>query len=225
MFKAIIADTQPLYMAGTQHAVTANADIRVCATCTTLAELEAAVDLYRGAVVIVAASLRPNWGELMDRIKAAGSRAVVIAENNAPCNLYTAVGVRGIIYRNATGEALNRCVHRVIEGSSAIAKGETDPEEDSVGSNVLARLNLKERKIAGFIAQGLRNKEIAFQVGTTEQVIKNCLRSIYDKSGVSDRLELALFTIHHPTLASAVSLAIGHQLPVPAALLAGMEAQ
>ena len=43
----------------------------------------------------------------------------------------------------------------------------------------------------------MRNKEIAQQVGTTEQVIKNYLRKVYDKLGVSDRLELALYCIHH----------------------------
>jgi len=46
----------------------------------------------------------------------------------------------------------------------------------------------------------MRNKEIAYQVGTTEQVIKNYLRKIYDKLGVSDRLELALYCLHHELL-------------------------
>jgi DNA-binding NarL/FixJ family response regulator len=50
--------------------------------------------------------------------------------------------------------------------------------------------------IAG-ITQGKRNKEIAYQLGTTEQVVKNYLRKIYDKLGVSDRLELALYCLHH----------------------------
>jgi DNA-binding NarL/FixJ family response regulator len=47
------------------------------------------------------------------------------------------------------------------------------------------------------ITQGKRNNEIAFQLGTTEQVIKNYLRKIYDKLGVSDRLELALYCLHN----------------------------
>jgi DNA-binding NarL/FixJ family response regulator len=47
------------------------------------------------------------------------------------------------------------------------------------------------------ITQGTRNKEIAYQLGTTEQVIKNYLRKVYDKLGVSDRLELALYCLHH----------------------------
>ena len=47
------------------------------------------------------------------------------------------------------------------------------------------------------------------QLGTTEQVIKNYLRNVYDKTGVSDRLELALFTIHHRILAEAAAQAGG----------------
>jgi DNA-binding NarL/FixJ family response regulator len=52
------------------------------------------------------------------------------------------------------------------------------------------------------ITQGKRNKEIAYQLGTTEQVIKNYLRKIYDKLGVSDRLELALYCLHNKIIKS-----------------------
>jgi DNA-binding NarL/FixJ family response regulator len=62
---------------------------------------------------------------------------------------------------------------------------------------VQPRLSPKEHAIIQCITQGKRNKEIAFQIGTTEQVIKNYLRKIYDKLGVSDRLELALYCLHH----------------------------
>jgi len=71
------------------------------------------------------------------------------------------------------------------------------------------RLTPKEIKIVALIVQGYKNKEIASQLGTTEQVIKNYLRNVYDKTGVSDRLELALFTIHHRTLADAAAQAGG----------------
>ena len=45
------------------------------------------------------------------------------------------------------------------------------------------------------------------RLGTTEQVIKSHLRTVHDKTGVSDRLELALFAIHHRTLAEAATAA------------------
>ncbi len=69
------------------------------------------------------------------------------------------------------------------------------------------RLTPKELQIVALIVQGCKNKDIAEQLGTKEQVIKNYLRSVYDKTGVSDRLELALFTIHHRILAEAAAKA------------------
>jgi two-component system nitrate/nitrite response regulator NarL len=56
-------------------------------------------------------------------------------------------------------------------------------------------LSPKELAIITCVTQGNRNKEIAYQLGTTEQVIKNYLRKLYDKLGVSDRLELALYCL------------------------------
>jgi DNA-binding CsgD family transcriptional regulator len=78
-------------------------------------------------------------------------------------------------------------------------------EEDMVGTRVRDRLTPKEMRIVALIVQGCKNREIAGRLKTTEQVIKNYLRSIYDKTGVSDRLELALFTLHHRVLAQAAA--------------------
>src|SRR5258707_1287501 len=72
-----------------------------------------------------------------------------------------------------------------------------------------------ELRIVALIVQGYKNKEIATQLGTTEQVIKNYLRNVYDKIGVSDRLELALFTIHHRILAEAAAATTGTSAPAP----------
>ena len=55
----------------------------------------------------------------------------------------------------------------------------------------------KESLIVTCVTQGMKNKEIALRVGTTEQVVKNYLRKVYDKLGVADRLELALYCLHH----------------------------
>jgi hypothetical protein len=49
----------------------------------------------------------------------------------------------------------------------------------------------------------MKNKEIAVRVGTTEQVVKNYLRKVYDKLGVADRLELALYCLHNRILDGA----------------------
>jgi DNA-binding NarL/FixJ family response regulator len=50
-----------------------------------------------------------------------------------------------------------------------------------------------ERRVIELVAQGLKNREVAEQIGTTEHVVKNYLRIIYDKLGLWNRVELALW--------------------------------
>jgi hypothetical protein len=50
----------------------------------------------------------------------------------------------------------------------------------------------------------MKNKEIAVRVGTTEQVVKNYLRKVYDKLGVADRLELALYCLQNRVVDGAI---------------------
>lgn len=54
-------------------------------------------------------------------------------------------------------------------------------------------LTLKEIQVATLVWQGLTNREIGNLMGTTEQVVKNHLRSTFDKLGVWSRLELAMY--------------------------------
>lgn len=58
------------------------------------------------------------------------------------------------------------------------------------------RLSNREREIVALVAQGFKNKEIAERMFISEQTVKNHLHNIFDKLGVSDRLELALYAIH-----------------------------
>ena len=53
--------------------------------------------------------------------------------------------------------------------------------------------NEREQRVIELVAQGLKNKEVANEIGTTEHVIKNYLRTIYDKLGLWNRVELALW--------------------------------
>src|SRR5205085_7509992 len=129
-------------------------------------------------------------------------------------------GVHGVIYRNISGPSLIECVRKVSKGESWRQDGDVataESEQDAVGARVRDRLTARELKIVALIVQGYKNKEIATTLGTTEQVIKNYLRNVYDKIGVSDRLELALFTIHHKILLEAASATTAGAAPQPPA--------
>ena len=58
-----------------------------------------------------------------------------------------------------------------------------------------ALLSPREHEIVSFVTQGFKNKEIAEKMFISEQTVKNHLCNIFDKLGVSDRLELALHSI------------------------------
>jgi DNA-binding NarL/FixJ family response regulator len=65
--------------------------------------------------------------------------------------------------------------------------------------------NEREQRVIALVAQGLKNSEVAEAIGTTEHVVKNYLRVIYDKLGLWNRVELALWyeARRHETLARA----------------------
>jgi DNA-binding NarL/FixJ family response regulator len=208
MNKIILADSQAIFRAGTAKVLAMNEELRIIAQCTDLDRMFHAITTFPGSIVLFASSLRPELARLRVLLDGANSRGIVIAENNEVAASYLQQGFRGVVFRNVTGAALVECVRRVAEGDTWIPPKLMQPdapEEDMVGTRVRDRLTPKEMRIVALIVQGCKNREIAIRLKTTEQVIKNYLRSIYDKTGVSDRLELALFTIHHRVLAQAAA--------------------
>lgn len=208
MNKIILADSQAIFRAGTAKVLATDDDLRIIAQCADLERMLHAVTTFPGAIVLFASSLHPDMTRLRKTLESVGSRGVVIAENHEPASMYLQQGFRGVVFRNVTGPALVECVRRVAAGDTWIPPQivmPDSPEEDLVGTRVRDRLTPKEMRIVALIVQGCKNREIAMRLKTTEQVIKNYLRSIYDKTGVSDRLELALFTIHHRVLAAAAA--------------------
>jgi DNA-binding NarL/FixJ family response regulator len=210
MNKIILADNQGIFRAGTAKILAIEDDFRIVAQCGDQARLFQVMDTFRGATLVFASSLKLNNLQFMARVRTIGGRAIAIAENYEPLQPLLTDGVNGAVHRAVSGPSLIECMRRVIQGErGVVANGchGTVYEEDPVGARVRDRLTPKEMKIVALIIQGCKNKEIALRLATTEQVVKNYLRSIYDKTGVSDRLELALFTIHHRMLAEAAMAA------------------
>lgn len=208
MNKIILADSQAIFRAGTAKVLARDEDLRIVAQCADLDHLHHAIMTFPGAIVLFAASMRPNLPQLSALLEANSSHGIVIAENNEFAGTYMQEGFRGVVFRSVAGPALVECVLRVADGGTWLPPQlmQADlPEEDMVGTRVRDRFTPKEMRIVALIVQGCKNREIAVRLNTTEQVIKNYLRSIYDKTGVSDRLELALFTIHHRVLAKAAA--------------------
>ena len=217
MIRIILADNQAIFRAGAARTLALEDDMRIVAQCDDRVRLDTAIEASRQSTILLSSTLQPGLPgspaehpqDLLARIAAAGSRTILIAENTEQVPAEIASQVDGILLRNVTGSVLVDCVRRVSSGQRFVQRSNvtTMQAADSVGARVRERLTPKEMQIVALIVQGCKNKDIANQLGTKEQVIKNYLRSIYDKTGVSDRLELALFTIHHRVLAEAAERA------------------
>jgi DNA-binding NarL/FixJ family response regulator len=209
MNRLILADNQAIFRAGAARVLALEDDMRIVAQCEDLAKLITSIDGFRGSIILVASTLRPDLASLLSRTQALGSRVIMVAENGEQVPDDIAVLLDGVLCRSITGIDLVDCVRRVARGQRYVQRANVTTMQviDSVGARVRDRLTPKEMQIVALIVQGCKNKEIALQLGTKEQVIKNYLRGIYDKTGVSDRLELALFTIHHRVLAEAAAKA------------------
>lgn len=219
MKRIILADNQSIFRAGVAKTLALEDDIRIAAQCADNERLLQATRSVPSSIVMFASSLQPVMPELIQTAHGAGSRLIVIAENSESLHTYATHGFNGVIFRDVASGELVECISRVAAGQTHLqqkTRRSLTEEADAVGARVRDRLTAKEMKIIALIVQGCKNKEIAQQLGTTEQVIKNYLRNVYDKTGVSDRLELALFTIHHRTLADAAARA-GGQIELPAA--------
>lgn len=210
MLKIILADNQAIFRAGAAKVLAVEDDLRIVAQTPTPDQLLGALDKFRAAILLVSVDFPNDFPATLEAAHKLKTRVVAVVDNEDDPRKYTSMGAEGVIFRNVTGTELVTAVRRVAQGETYVPESpltKVASENDMVGARVRDRLTPKELRIVALIVQGYKNKEIAQQLGTTEQVIKNYLRNVYDKIGVSDRLELALFTIHHKILAEAAATA------------------
>lgn len=221
MLKLVVADKQPVFRAGIAKVLAVEDEMRIVAQVQSPEQMPMALERFRPSVVVCSANFYPDIHGLAQSAAKVKSRLIVIAEAGENPSSYLSSGAHGVVFRNVTGPNLLDCVRAVSRGDAWVQDNAVPvevSENDMVGARVVDRLTQKELRIVALIVQGYKNKEIATELGTTEQVIKNYLRNVYDKIGVSDRLELALFTIHHRILAEAAAAsAAGTGAPAAAA--------
>src|SRR3954466_4340499 len=214
VIRIILADSQAIYRVGIRKIFALEDDLRVIAQADSLENLRGAIDRYPSDVVLLeGALLAGSTSAVSELLRAALDAKLIVqavtVDENQTVELYRR-GVRGIISRSISPDLLVRCVRRIATGETWIDNQAVNWVIEAYRAQAAAlvsprtqpRLSPKETAIITCITQGKRNKEIAFQLGTTEQVIKNYLRKIYDKLGVSDRLELALYCLHNKIIHS-----------------------
>jgi DNA-binding NarL/FixJ family response regulator len=207
--RVIVADTQAIFRAGLRKVFALEDDIRVVGQAETLAQAQSAAAKFSADVMIFEAALTPNpvdaVGELLRQNPQL--RLVVVtpgADEELTLDLFRR-GAHGIVSREVEPELLVECLRKVVAGETWldsqgmhwVMEAYRNQTNRPAGSRPKVQLTPKETLIVSCVTQGMKNKEIALRVGTTEQVVKNYLRKVYDKLGVADRLELALYCLNH----------------------------
>ena len=123
------------------------------------------------------------------------------------------LGTSGIVLKQTATELLIKSIRKVHAGEiwldshttaavirQFVAADEAQPQMAPASpgrERERSPLSQREREIVALVAQGFKNKEMAEKMFISEQTVKNHLHNIFDKLGVSDRLELALYAIHN----------------------------
>ncbi len=210
--RIILADSQAIYRVGMRKVFALEDDIRVVAQAETLANLYAALVRFPTDVVFIEGALISGTVDSIPELVRRAPEAKIIvqvseSDESNTVELYRR-GVRGVVPRSISPDLLIKCVRKIADGETWIDNQSISWVIEAYRSQATTltnprtqpKLSKKELAIISCITRGMRNKEIAYQIGTTEQVIKNYLRKVYDKLGVSDRLELALYCLHHQLL-------------------------
>jgi DNA-binding NarL/FixJ family response regulator len=118
------------------------------------------------------------------------------------------LGCSGIVLKQTAPDLIIKSIRKVNAGeiwldshtTAAVMRQFSSPLDMASTSQSKTRerspLSTREREIVALVAQGYKNKEMAEKMFISEQTVKNHLHNIFDKLGVSDRLELALYAIH-----------------------------
>jgi DNA-binding NarL/FixJ family response regulator len=207
--RVIVADSQAIFRAGLRKIFALEDDIRVVGQAESLDQTAAAMQKFSADIAIFEAALAPNPADAVSdllRLNTSCRLVIVLQEPDQEMTLdLFRRGAHSVVSREVEPEMLVECLRKVSQGepwleSRAVAwvlQAYRTQGLRPAGSRPKVSLTPKESLIVSCVTQGMKNKEIALRVGTTEQVVKNYLRKVYDKLGVADRLELALYCLNH----------------------------
>jgi len=215
--RVLIADREGIFSFGLKELFAVEDDVRVVAQAQSASQLvELTKSLQPQLFFIQAEIITEAGGKLLaDLRREAPKGKIVVTFSSVPTEeegmRFVQMGAVGIILKSVEPSLFVRCARKVVwENEVWLPHRQVASIAKFVESNAarplrpVDTLTVREKTIISYLMQGWRNREIAQHLSITEQTVKNHLRSIYDKVGVSDRLELVLYAIHQKMVLPAV---------------------
>ncbi|HUA60052.1 MAG TPA: response regulator transcription factor [Verrucomicrobiae bacterium] len=216
--RIVVADDHPIFRDGLCKLLALEEDFEVVAQASDGRQVLEVLQQYEPDVLLLDLKM-PGLDGLatLQRLQAAKNktRVIVLTASDDKNEFVQAMklGTSGIVLKQTATELLIKSIRKVHAGEiwldshttaavirTFVAAEETAPPPPvSAPSRDRERspLSQREREIVALVAQGFKNKEMAEKMFISEQTVKNHLHNIFDKLGVSDRLELALYAIHN----------------------------
>ena len=213
VIRIAIADDHPAFRDGLYQVLQLEEGLRVVARAGSGEEVLEMVERYQPEILLLDLFM-PGMDGLVTlrRLRERGSqtKVIVLTASEDREHLVEAMqsGAAGVVLKHDQTSVLVKSIRRVHAGEIWLHSSTTQAVmQRSEPVTVAAppgsfprepvRLTRKELEVVRMVAQGLRNKEIAGRMFISEQTVKNHLRAIFEKVRVGDRLELALYAIHH----------------------------
>ena len=213
MTTIVLYSVQPMLSAGLQVTLAASEGFRLAAACTDLSQLAEQVQRKAANLVLIELTADVTLQALKE-IQAVSRAPIILWIDHVSTEFASqviATGVRGILRKTMSLEQHLDCFRKVAEGELGVEK----LLSDQLLSTTRVTLTPRERQVMGLVAQGLRNKEIAYTIGVTEGTIKVYLSRLFQKVGANDRLDLALFALRNMASTGTLEPAPHHQAEPP----------
>lgn len=190
MSKVFLVSDQPVLLRGFEF-VLRNGGFEIAGECHTSVFATALESELRPDVVLLDIAAGLTFADLGELHNCVPESPVVLWADALPLELMFKTlefGVRGVVQRNVQPEQLVDSLRKVLAGELQIGFGApTDASQPRRGVSLTPR----EREIVSFLRQGMRNKQIAGEMGITEGTVKIYLFRLFHKLGVRNRFELA----------------------------------
>ena len=205
--RVLVADREGVFRLGLKKLFAVEDDLRVVAEADKAADVLARMTSFRPDLAFIQDEiLAESKGSLIPAVTEAAPNCKVVAtassESDESSMNHVRSGAAGVILKSVDPQMFVKCARRVHEGETWIPKRqvatmakvlEAQPDSRPRPADTLTR---REKSVICCLMEGWHNREISNHLAISEQTVKNHLRAIYDKVGVSDRLELVLYAIH-----------------------------
>ena len=192
MTRVLLYSDEPILAKGLDSVLRQGEGFELLPTCSTLASLMEQITLCAPDLVLMDMTPEVTFAVLSDMKSALNLSKVVLWVTSISTELAfqaMALGVHGILRKTLPPELQVKCLQNVQDGDLWFEKALTD-------SFLCARrvtLSRREGQLVGLLSRGLKNKEIAASMTISEGTVKVYLSRLYQKVGVKDRFEMALF--------------------------------